>query len=136
MNLDEQELKIDKLLREIKSISISNELTDKIKYNFSQQLKSKNKDISFLKNILAIQFVIPVTVIMTSSFISFEVNTSDHSLMSQILNSIKYFTEEVANLISFSINSYSTTEYILYAAVLLFITIFALNKLELISIEL
>ena len=136
MNLDEQELKIDKLLREIKSISISNELTDKIKYNFSQQLKSKNKDISFLKNILAIQFVIPVTVIMASSFISFEVNTSDHSLMSQILNSIKYFTEEVANLISFSINSYSTTEYILYAAVLLFITIFALNKLELISIEL
>ena len=136
MNLDEQELKIEKLLRELKPISISNELTDKIKYNFSQQLKSKNKDISFLKNILAIQFVIPVTVIMASSFISFEVNTSDHSLMSQILNSIKYFTEEVANLISFSINSYSTTEYILYAAVLLFITIFALNKLELISIEL
>ena len=136
MNLDEQELKIEKLLRELKPISISNELTDKIKYNFSQQLKSKNKDISFLKNILAIQFVIPVTVIMTSSFISFEVNTSDHSLMGQILNSIKYFTEEFTNLISFSINSYSTTEYVLYATILLFITIYALNKLELISIEL
>ncbi len=136
MNLDEQELKIDKLLREIKSISISNELTDKIKYNFSQQLKSKNKDISFLKNLLAIQFVFPVSVIVVSNFISFEVDSSGYSLISQLLNSIQYFSHEFTNLILFSINSYSTTEYILYAAVLLFITIFALNKLELISIEL
>ena len=136
MNLDEQELKIDKLLREIKSISISNELTDKIKYNFSQQLKSKNKDISFLKNLLAIQFVFPVSVIVVSNFISFEVDSSGYSLISQLLNSIQYFSHEFTNLILFSINSYSTTEYILYAAVLLFIKIFALNKLELISIEL
>lgn len=136
MNLDEQELKIDKLLREIKSISISNELTDKIKYNFSQQLKSKNKDISFLKNLLAIQFVFPVSVIVVSNFISFEVDSSGYSLISQLLNSIQYFSHEFTNLILFSINSYSTTEYILYAAVLLYITIFALNKLELISIEL
>ncbi|MSP64926.1 MAG: hypothetical protein EXR24_07260 [Ignavibacteria bacterium] len=136
MNLDEQELKIDKLLRELKPISISNELIDKIKYNFSQQLKSKNKDINFLKNILAIQFIIPVTVILVSSLISFKVDTSDNSLISQFLNSIQYFSHEFTNFILFSINSYSTTEYILYAAVLLFITIFALNKLELISIEL
>ena len=89
-----------------------------------------------MKNLLAIQFVFPVSVIVVSNFISFEVDSSGYSLISQLLNSIQYFSHEFTNLILFSINSYSTTEYILYAAVLLFITIFALNKLELISIEL